>query len=347
MTVNYSAIEDYVNGFAVSHLPNGTRLRVQPNDMVLLLENNSTDVIWIGDNAVSMILLYSSIAQDRKLFRDILFFYYWSNKNWQLRRLRGAALCLHKLIGIIDKKVNRIGGYAQQFYNDILLLYMAGHEAAHICFAQDADYKKTAIEEVISIFDSLKEVEKSVKNKVIKRAYHDVSQNISIYAIAEELACDRESISYIFNRLKDAEGVDGETLKVIMLQILNMTIMFQYDVMMNELMTFNFKRLSYLQYIRNYIGMGELRLFSAARVIDNLLPYEPMSQHYQNAHKEMQRLLSSYGIINVRNVSYATGYTELCVEEEPVHDIKDSIDYLTQFLNALLLGEELPTEYYS
>lgn len=340
MTVDYEVIEKYVNTFAERYLPEGKRINVKTSDEILLMNCNSLDEIQIGDNAITLILLYSCLASDCKTFREVVFFYYWMNRNWQLNRLEGAFFCWLKLIKILDKNHQKIYGYAQQFYNDVLLLYIVGHEATHICFAQNPTFRDKSKSDVLSIHNTLIEAGKESYGNRVKRQYQNASKSISIEAVEEEFACDRESIKYIYSKLKDS-NIDSTTLKKVMLQICDMTVMFQYDVYMEELQSFSLKKAWFRQYRNNHLGKGVLRLANAQLLIMDLLPDEDLRNYFIMSIKRQQKLLSSLGAINIFDVQYATQYIEIDFDESHHRQLKAKIDELSSYINSLLLGEKV------
>lgn len=344
MEFKKNIIEDYVNSFAADCASMNNRISVTFDDNKLLLDNNCKDTIYIGKYAYSLQLLYSGFANNKNLFKRILFFYYWGLKNFHMRRLGNSAFCFQKFLSVLTKKQHKIYGYAQQFYNNLLFNYMIGHECAHICFAWNSEYKKKCIDEVIGIFDSYDEVINENKNNIYSKIYTDIQQNNSIDVHAEEFACDRESIKYLIRYISKNSEIQHDELIALLMQILNLTMMFQYDVNMNSLIEFDvFNKNSYNKYLRKHIGIGVLRLANVTLLLQDLIPEEDIAKYFTDANKQLQKQLSGIGIFRITDIGMAINDEEIELDENVVSGFREDIDKFSNILCSLLQGEDIST----
>lgn len=343
MTLNFDNLEEYINRFVrINTSKTDVRLSIETSSQVLLLDNKGGTSVCIGDASIPLMLLFSCFAHDSRLFRKILFFYYWAQKNLLQYKLESAAQCCLALCKELDKKAPQIYGYARQFQNDLLVFYLIGHEAAHICFALDSDYREKAISEVLAIFEDVKEMSTKFPRKIQRALLSETVEGFSIYALAEEYACDRESIKFLYRNFIKPSDLNQETLKEVLRQIMDMTMMFQYDINMTELQVFNLKKARFKHYLSNHIGKGVMRSANAAMTLSELSKQHELSMSFfQDCVSKQQQTLSGFLTFNIFDVGVAVRSDELCYDPEKLSDFASNLSDITDYISKLLLGEAL------
>lgn len=342
MTLNIDVLEEYVNGFVRSNTSLTSKLTIERSSRILLLDNKGGNCIYIGEPAITLMLLFSCFAKDSRLFRKTLFFFYWTYKNLIQYKLEGAVRCCLALSKEVGKKAHQIYGYAQQFQNDLLIFYLVGHEAAHLCFADDKNYREKAISEVLSIFDDVKEMSDSFPRSIQRQLINDSIKGFSIDALSEEFACDRESIKFLYRTFVDSSDLSSDALQETLRQIMDMTMMFQYDVNMSELQVFNLKKARFNHYLSNHIGKGVLRSVNAAFTLRDLSGYGELSRSFfEDSVRKQQKTLSGYLTFNIFDVGIAVRSEDVCFDLDKINELSSTLSEVNDYLSRLLLGESL------
>lgn len=343
MTINYQELEKYVNLINSSHSAIKGGISIV-RDQSLLPKAVGDSEIHISDNSITLLLLYSCFAKDCKLFRDVLFYFYWACANITRYKLQATVYCLKKMEEIILNRESDMYGIAQSIPLDVIVRYVIGHEAIHNCFYRDKNIKNLELDKSSRFLSEVNDDIMQTKNVVLKLLFkHLVKEMNDEHIISdekEEYACDRLSLKFLYEHVlrKDLSEDDHKNL---ILQLMTATMMLQYDNNMTSLNEGVFNRRIYLAYISKHIRLGVLRVANVAYTLQDIYNYDiEIDKYIKTVNNQGQKIISGFSLFNIASIGY-------CLSDEmPSFDnleyyktLKNELDNVSNYLNHILFGE--------
>lgn len=346
MTINYQVLEEYVNRIVSENIPDADKVSIVKDD-TLLPKATESSIIHISSQSSTLLLLYACFARNSKLFKSLLFYYYWTCRNFLELKINTATYCFLKMLEVIQNKSDKIYGYAQTIQFNVLYLFILGHEAYHSCFSRNESLKQSSINDAISFFTDVMKEGSNHNNmfaeKIIEYTMNEIQCNRNSDE-KEEYACDRQSIKYLMNH--ELSGVDLTEVqyKEIAQQLLDMTMMLQYDNNMQRLREWAFKWNSYKTYLSGHIRFSVFRIVNVANTLQEILQdkCDNISPMFREAIYKGEKILSGLMTFNLLDLSGAIGTDEdICENLDEIAFVKEQLYRTSEYLNSILLGEDL------
>lgn len=362
MEIRYDLISDFLNQISIVHTD--VPISVKESEEIIMPQWNNDSVI-IGRYSFTLSLLEACFANKCKLFSKPLFYYFWACKNSILGNVQNASNCIRLLCKAVDRRHYWIYGYAEGLPTHLLLNFVLGHEAIHHCFAHNLEYKKAAMDEIsFFINDTYKDAfhdNKEIRD-LMKPSLNEFNKGNSVSV--EECACDRESLKYIYNAFIKNANLNSESYCFIMNQLLNMASMLQYEVAMENASKYKLRIADLIkrsgpmkQYVKIHTQKELFRLASAAITLQELSENTDIEYNvapaFNKAIKQKYKTMSmlwNFGLYNIGTSIETTSKERMIAEAENAlafaesneAEVRSVMAKITDYLNSLLLGEELP-----
>ena len=346
MTINYQVLEEYVNKLVVNHIPEAEIVSVIKDD-TLLPKATGSSIIHISNQSITLLLLYACFAKDNKLFKRLLFYYYWTCRNLSELKIQTAAHCFQKMFETIKDKGDRMYGYAQSVQYNLLCFFVLGHEACHTCFSQNESFKQSSIDDAMLFLNDVFKDTSDLNNKIVEKITKQVMAEINGNRFSdekEEYACDRLSIRFLMNKGLAGVEISEDQYKDISQQLLDMTMMLQYDNNMQRLREGVFKWSSYKTYMSGHLRLSVFRIANVAYTLQEVLEERnvDISPLLRESILKGQKSLSGLRTFNLLDLGGAIGTDEdICEDFDKIAFMKEHLNQISDYINSLLLGEDL------
>lgn len=241
-----------------------------------------TNTIFLGQNSLTCILLYSTYRLSPKRIRRLLFLYFLAYSNLSKYKLDSSLFLFQKICKEMDKQWMHLNGLANSIYLNEIISFQIGHETAHACFKADEEFKKRIIDRIKENFPTTGDA-KSMREKY---AFGFVPESISDNEL-EEFACDYISLKYLFTRIR-YENYTTDEVKELIVQILNIVLMQMYSSNFGTMEKFKLLKKGVSMHVRKHIVcLFRLGLATASiqEFIDNKYAFD-----YKSFFDEQMRL---------------------------------------------------------
>ena len=186
-----------------------------------------------------------------------------------------------------------------------------------------------------------------LNNKIIEKITKQVMAEINGNRFSdekEEYACDILSIRFLMNKGLAGVEISEDQYKDISQQLLDMTMMLQYDNNMQRLREGVFKWSSYKTYMSGHLRLSVFRIANVAYTLQEVLEERnvDISSLLRESILKGQKSLSGLRTFNLLDLGGAIGTDEdICEDFDKIAFMKEHLNQTSDYINSLLLGEDL------
>lgn len=343
MNINKEDLESYADKILFDCLNEKRKVKIDITDRILLFnESQSENRIEIGKYAITLMLLFSCFSMNGKLFQRSLYYYYWACKSIIERKVGTCVFFLTKLREEICKNVDEMQWYAQIVHLDKMLYFIIGHETYHVLYAQNETIRQKAIDDIDAFLEDMYTNRTRTKDKLAERLLNNSLEFVMADTkFKEELACDKNSIAFLFKYVLDNNTIDIQKHELIYQQILDMVMMLQYDGINSSDFRSNMSKTNLKQFIlaQHY---GIFRIWVTAITIgetdkadvDVYSCLERTQNRYASIFSKKLRIrFREYGMANSNEKGQLT-------EGDLMIKYKHQLCLISDLINNMLVGED-------